>query len=518
MSNDLKIIKKKYGENMMHLCRKLFPTFLEYPGFLSNIIQELFEPSRFLYEDIINNNLENDFRDYIYSHLTTEEQEKVSTNKTPKQLLNECGYNLYECKTERDIQKFKKYYKSSEKLCTFKEKRLENYYVFFAVKKDVRKIKRKNFQKPNRQDAYGTSVISIQFSKGATNTLSIKNRYNDMVYNPDCTFSNNLDNIIPGLSKSFEREYNLNLGNRKCDLKIPGYVKANDGKLYKYNYQINNTYYCPDNIIIDNKKVIRDYQEKEKYLILDYFILDLVNKEIKLYDQKIKDSFIDGIKDIEKITIIKSKETENKTIAIICKNNKIIIEVDKTNKLIGYENQNLEEIGDYFLNNNQSLEYINLPKLRKIGNWFLMRNKSLTSICFPSLTSVGNYFLTYNEKIKTFIAPKLKKAGDSFLTSNNSLIELILENLTEIGERALYYNTTIKIINMSNLERIGFSFLNDENHNLIEVYLQKLMNKRKEELIALSNKNKSEIMKKLMSKSQKVKGIKKYSLSLIRAI
>ena len=35
-------------------------------------------------------------------------------------------------------------------------------------------------------------------------------------------------------------------------LYIPGYTVAEDGKYYKYNYEINNIYYCPDNIIIDN--------------------------------------------------------------------------------------------------------------------------------------------------------------------------------------------------------------------------------------------------------------------------
>lgn len=514
MSDDLKIIKKKYGENMMHLCRKLFPTFLEYPGFLSSLMQELFEPSRFLYEDIMNNNLENEFRDYIYSHLTNEEKEKVSTNKTPKQLLRECGYELYECNTEKEIQKFKKYYKYKEKICTFKEKRLKNYYVFFAVKKDVHKIKRNKFVKPTREDEYGTSVISIQFSKGNVNTLSIKNRYNHTVYNPDCTFSNNLDNIIPGLTESFKREYNLNFVPRKCDLNIPGYVKAEDGKLYKYNYKVNNIYYCPDNIIIDKFKVIRDYQEKEKYLILDYFILDLVNKEIKLYDKEVKDSFVDGIKDIEKITIIKSKPDENKTIGIICKNNKIIIELDKTNKIIGYENQNLEEIGDYFLDNNQVLKNLNLPKVKKIGNWFLMRNKQLTNIIFPSIEEIGNCCLTYNEILKSFIAPNLKKVGDNFLTSNNALLELILEKLTEIGGNALTYNKTIKKIDLSSLIKIGFSFFNNENNNLIEVNIPNLNNQRKKELIALANKNKEKLYKEIIKKNKKTINVKKRVLAM----
>ena len=33
--------------------------------------------------------------------------------------LDEAGYILYECKTDADIQKFKKYYKKDEELCTF---------------------------------------------------------------------------------------------------------------------------------------------------------------------------------------------------------------------------------------------------------------------------------------------------------------------------------------------------------------------------------------------------------------
>ena len=52
--SDLDIIKKKYGENMMHLCRKLFPTILEEDGLLSTLLLTYFMPSRFLYDDIVN--------------------------------------------------------------------------------------------------------------------------------------------------------------------------------------------------------------------------------------------------------------------------------------------------------------------------------------------------------------------------------------------------------------------------------------------------------------------------------
>ena len=57
-------------------------------------------------------------------------------------------------------------------------------------------------------------MISIQIDK-VNNYVSIKNRYNHTVENPDCTFNNNLDNIIPGLIKSFENKLNICL-NKNC--------------------------------------------------------------------------------------------------------------------------------------------------------------------------------------------------------------------------------------------------------------------------------------------------------------
>ena len=74
--------------------------------------------------------------------------------------------------------------------------KLNTDYVFFAIKDNCDMLRRENFKNPDRQDEYGVSVISIQFSRGSINHLSIKNRYNHTVDNPDCTFNNNLDNII----------------------------------------------------------------------------------------------------------------------------------------------------------------------------------------------------------------------------------------------------------------------------------------------------------------------------------
>ena len=61
MSNDLKIIKKYYGEKMSKLCRKLFPTILETEGLLSTLLLDHFEPNHFLYDDIIKQDRKVDF-------------------------------------------------------------------------------------------------------------------------------------------------------------------------------------------------------------------------------------------------------------------------------------------------------------------------------------------------------------------------------------------------------------------------------------------------------------------------
>ena len=189
----------------MKLCRELFPTILEQEGTLLKILSTSFgKNSKTLYEDITENELEDKFKEYIFKKALSEEIKKENINhKTPYELLDEAGYKLYECTTENEIQSFRKYYEEDEELCTFYGDRLNKCIVFFAVKKDVDKIRREDFKEPKRDDEYGTSVISIQFNKIGFSTVSIKNRYNHKVKNPDATFGNNLDRIIPGLTRKF---------------------------------------------------------------------------------------------------------------------------------------------------------------------------------------------------------------------------------------------------------------------------------------------------------------------------
>ena len=519
MKSELLKIKAKYGEKMMHLCRELFSTLLEEENQLFNLLESNFAYSKFLYEDLVKNDLIEEFKDYIYS-LNDKKENNVNTEKTPRELLELAGYNLYQCHNEKDIQSFKKYYAPGEELCTFKVDRLKKCHVFFAIKKNVDDIKREEFKNPSRQDEYGTSVISIQFTKGNNNVISIKNRYNHTVRNPDATFSNNLENIIEGLTESFEKEYNLRIdGTHNNDFEIPNYVKASDGKYYKYNYEIDNIYYCVDNIIIDNFEVKNDFQEKEKYIVIDYFIIDLASKTIKLYDESFFDSFLNRFVDIECINITKDKITMTKTIDITLENKDVIkIKTNKYNQIISYQDNNLEIMENQFLSKNiylenlylpcvhtikkdvlkenQFLEDLYLPKVKKIDWDFLVFNQSLKKIIlpnvmdvemnflrynncikeisFPNLEIISSNFMEYNQNLEKVNLPMLREVGSNFLAGNLELQELFLPSLKKVGSSFLYRNNQMKYIFLPKLLKVGTEFLMS-NTSLVKMVAPKLM-------------------------------------------
>ena len=282
--DDLKKIKKDYGEQMAHLCRSLFPTILEHKGLLYYVISSTIPKSKDFYYDLINAHNEYDFKELIYSICDQKRINLTTGEKTAEELLDEAGYELFECKNNDDIQKFRKYYQPSEELCTFRDSnRIKNHQIFFIVKKNVDQIKRDDFKNPSREDEYSTSVLDLQFDKGKTQRVSIKSRYNHTVTNPDATYGNNLDKIIPGLTDAFEREYGLkNSTSNKTDFCLEDYEWARDGKYYKFNYEMDNIHYCTNNIILDNGEVIYTYSDKSRYTFMDYFILDTKEKKIIL--------------------------------------------------------------------------------------------------------------------------------------------------------------------------------------------------------------------------------------------
>ena len=476
MNKELNQIKKIYGEEMMHLCRELFPTILEQEGLLLSILKNNIAPTHSFATDIKKNNLYEDFKSYIYSLIDIKKCESVNQNKTPFELMDEAGYVLYQCKSEKDIQSFRKYYEPSEVLCTINNGgRLLRCHVFFAVKKNVDDIKRENFKNPKREDEYGTSVISIQFSRGKTNTVSIKNRYNHTVNNPDATFFNNLDNIIPGLTNSFESFYGLNIDQDYSNgsyifTDTLHYTRAKDGRYYRHNLEIDGVYYCENNIIIKDGEVITKYRDnKERYLLIDEFIIDRKDKTIYSCATD-DDSFVQSIKEVGLIESINvTKNNENRNIDICYDEGKQVrIVIDKNNNIIEYENNYISEIGSYFLEENKELKSILLSNVNKVGHNFLPHNKGLTNISLPKVKIIGDCFLPYNIALTNISLPKVLIIGNYFLVCNKKLKAISIPEVQEIGSCFLRDNLKLKYIELPQARIIDANFLL-YNNQLVDI-------------------------------------------------
>ena len=474
--DDLKIIKKEYGEAMSHMCRELFPTILEYKGLLYYILSSHFAKSKQLYEDIINEDKKYQFKNYIY-FLYDEmvfRNNREENNKSIRELLREKGYTLYECRTNEDIQRFRKYYADDEALCTFRDpNRINNYYIFFIVREDANKLDRSLFTSPKREDEYSLSVLDLQFDKGQRQRVSIKSRYNHTVNNPDATYSNNLENIAEGLTEAFERDYGFNIGNEyKVNFELRDYVLAGDNKYYKYNYEIKNIHYCPNNIIIDDGQVIDNYADKSRYLLIDYFILDMQEKKIKKYDKRLKDSFIDGLDNITNIEVV-NVDRYKKIILKLEDEKEAIIKVDNNGRLIEYENNYLQYCVNDFLPYNKFLEELNLSNLQVCGNFFLYSNTKLQELYLPNLQKCGNHFLQKNRILEKLDSSSLQICGDDFLSCNTKLTELYLPNLQICGDFFLHSNNSLQELYLPNLQKCGYEFLY-RNKSLQELYLPNL--------------------------------------------
>lgn len=484
LNKDLKYIKKKYGEKMMHYCRECFPTILNVPGKLVEILNTHFYCVKdSLYNDIKENHKESEFNDFVYGNAGLKNEYDIrDVSKTPKELLDDAGYDLFECKTVEEVNSFKKYFILGEQLCTFLDpaSRLENKYVFFAVKKNILDIKREDFLIPDRQDEYGTSVISIQFTRDKNNHLSIKNRYNEVVNNPDSTFDNNLDNIISGLTMSFYKAYGIReIYDENSEFQMEHYISIG-GEYYKYNYKLNDIYYCTNNIIALNGKVIK--YDPEKYIIMDYFIIDLVNKKVDVFDNKLRDSFSEVIGKIKNIEIVRG-EKDKKVYITNEEDNIFELTLSFDNKLIGIKNNmidklpnrflisgeylknmefsNVREIGNDVLYANTDLEHFNLSKAEVIGNYFLANNIKLTNIDLNKTIMIGDDFLKRNIIVESINFDSLQRVGNSFMFSNKGLSSIVIPNLSYTGKCFFKLNDKVLFASFPSLQETGDFFMND---------------------------------------------------------
>lgn len=468
MEKDLKWIKKHYGEEMMHLCRELFPRILETEDLLPSLLREHFpNNNRYLAADIKRQAHEYEFKEYIFSLVDVDNKPKILIQKSPVELMDKAGYILYpECKTEEDIQSFKKWYAKGEELCTFRGDRLNTCRVWFAVKKNADELKRENFTHPKREDPYGISVISIQFTKEREyQSLSIKNRYNHTVNNPDNTFNSNLDKIIQGLASAFERDYGVRdvYHERKINFELKNYVCVK-GKFYHYNVERNNIYYCDGGVIIDNFEVKK---LPEHQMLMDYFIVDFKEKKISLYDETFKDSFCKSFGEINQMSL------KNGTLIVSEVNgNEIEIGVSPRNEIVSYKNKNLKRMDKGFLTYNERLEELYTPKLQSMDRNCFLANKAMTKLNLPELESMGESCFELNELISEINLPKLKTMDGCFYY-DMVLTELHLPELESMGDGCFYNNRIATKLDLPKLKTMGDGCFSN-NEQMVNLDLPKL--------------------------------------------
>ncbi len=439
-------------------------------------------------------------------------ESEYETDLSPIELLDLAGYDAYVVETEEQKDAIKKYFRPHEELCTFRDPTRHIYnYIINAVKRGAENIMPSD--NPQRQDAYGTSVISIQISRKG-GYISIKNRYNHSVkkQNPDATFNNNPDNIIPGLTNSLKKFFNVEFGTTKSE--IPSnYHAIHDQYLY-YNYEVENTYFGVD-YYSKGSDITKLDKQNGQYMI-DYFVWDAQKKQLLNPSGK-EDSAYEVLRSVlegKNVRIENNPGYKNEKI-IYADGVQIVHLIDgkirglnlpgvreigdfflaRNTTIKKIELPDLEKVGDCFLNQAECLTELHAPKLRSVGEWglnaafnlsvfdapklqhvshgFLNQNQELTELNLPELETTGNAFLRYNVKLVKLYAPKLKKVDADFLMGNTELRTLDLPSLESVGKNFISQNEQISRINLPKLKHVDDSFLYS-NLDLQELYLPEL--------------------------------------------
>ena len=185
-------------------------------------------------------------------------------NTTKEEIIeafNSVGYDTVIFDDEAAIFECRKYYANNEVICTYNnlKARMSEYHMLVAIKRNISEIKRSS--SPQRDDEYGTSILNIQIARNGSH-MSIKNRYNHTVSNPDSTFNNNLDMIYFGLQSMVLGYYGLaSLSSKKSYYEN---IVSIGGIYLKYHTEKNNVYF--GSFVLDGVKGAR-YTDSSRYYV-----------------------------------------------------------------------------------------------------------------------------------------------------------------------------------------------------------------------------------------------------------
>ena len=286
-AENLSALKKRFGERFVKgypmegggytggAARDLLAGFMDRPGFADELKRLI--PGKHGALVLLKDN-------HAYIQATLEQRYKDDPGhekepaKDPYELARSVGYELsgpFEA-TGDFVPLDRQDFRPNERLCTFNEPtgRLRDYHILWLRHTDVSNILPadqltvgtlseawKTYLKsigrydrdsdsydldglrPTRNDPYGTSSMSVQISRKGTH-VSVKNRYNHTVGNPDNTLDSDLDNVAYGLKRAvYQRVGREDLMDKTSVALAEGYISDNDGGIHHYQYEEGNVYY-----------------------------------------------------------------------------------------------------------------------------------------------------------------------------------------------------------------------------------------------------------------------------------
>ena len=455
MKEDFLWIKKFYGEHIAKLCREIVPELFEEPSLVPRLLQVCFAPHTELYQDMLSLGKYN-IRNYMYSRLDRKE-ELFSTPKSAKELLADAGYRLFVCSCPDDISTFRSCYDPEELLCTFKdgvENRFKDAYYFFLAKDNAFSLRREDFKNPQRDDEYSKSLICLQIDR-VNHNIKMCSRYNHTVDFADSMYSNNLDNIVPGLRYAMQRDFNIKISQRECvdfaEMHKLNYVEFGPYRtMYKYNEHLNNKYYCPNNVVLDEDKAV--VVDKATTTLLDYYVLDYKNHEMYSYDDTLKDCY--HHKKFKKCDLLSDEKYDTYKITFE-DDNELYLMSDKMHRIVAVTDNDSGDVGDNYFGFCHHIVEVNMNKVHTAGDNFVGSSSALRNINAPYFEQVGDDFAAYSSRVKYINFDYLKSCGDSFFQCNIAATEVVLPDLIHMGGFAFAQNTIINRVVLPNAEYLG---------------------------------------------------------------
>lgn len=404
---------------------------------------------------------------YLMTLMASNDEEEVvpAELQDPFELLDQAGYNAFHADTLKKQNSIKPYFRKGELLCTFNDKaRYKDYHIVHAIKKNVDEIEPADI--PEREDEYGTSVISIQMVKDG-GFISIKNRYNHTVSGCDHTFDSNPDHIIRGLSTALKEHFDVEFSTTESPL--PGGYTLIGNQIFKYNEECNNIYYGDQAWAKDGK--IHAVDKSAGDALFEGYLFDNKNKVMRAIDPDFTDVFMvdfnrtyggnrglnvqKGNLILDGDILIGAEQSQIRTLYLPGFTNMRSHSFQRISLFTHFHAPDLKTMEDNCLHYSDTLEEFKAPALTEMGNDCLKVLDSLVELHVPQLARMGNQCLRRARSLTEFHAPSLTIMGDDCLHRADRLKLLDAPMLTEMGDDCFNELFSIRRVKMPMLTEMG---------------------------------------------------------------